>query len=239
VSGRLFSNLVARGLGLREMPRPALAPLFASGPSLPGAGDETVPLSLEYDEVESVSSPTPRLPRPAPAQEAAVPRASRSVEEIQENRDAVMDERAPRTGASRAVNPEPSAPIPVQPVATPFPVSPRDVAPAPRQPLERRVEVRQNDASPSRSFPTRAISPVVPASVAQAPLPIVAGTGQRRNQPEARPQEAPVVRVTIGRVDVRLVSDAPAGGSPKQARPSRAPALSLDEYLESRQGSQR
>jgi hypothetical protein len=70
--------------------------------------------------------------------------------------------------------------------------------------------------------------------MAQPPLPAVAGTMRRANQPEARPQEAPVVRVTIGRVDVRLVADAPAGGSPKQASSRRAPALSLDEYLGSR-----
>jgi hypothetical protein len=58
-----------------------------------------------------------------------------------------------------------------------------------------------------------------------------------RQQPEA---DAPsVVRVTIGRVDVRAVMS-PAPAAPPAQRPARkGPSLSLEDYLKERDGGRR
>lgn len=46
------------------------------------------------------------------------------------------------------------------------------------------------------------------------------------------PREAPAIRVTIDRIDVRAVHASPAApAAPPSAAPPRAPALSLDDYL--------
>ena len=87
-------------------------------------------------------------------------------------------------------------------------------------------------------MPLRAVSPVVPAPVTQPPLPTVTAASQRVSRTEQEPRAEPVVRVTIGRVDVRLVAEAPAK-APTREVSRRAPALSLDEYLGSRDGRQR
>ena len=55
---------------------------------------------------------------------------------------------------------------------------------------------------------------------------------------DARDEPEPVVRVTIGRIDVRAVVDPPR--TPMRARqPRSAPALSLDEYLRQRRQGER
>jgi hypothetical protein len=46
-----------------------------------------------------------------------------------------------------------------------------------------------------------------------------------------------VVRITIGRVEVRAVL--PPEPAPRRREPARAKALSLDEYLDRRHGAKR
>ena len=58
----------------------------------------------------------------------------------------------------------------------------------------------------------------------------------------AEPSIQPVIRVTIGRVEVRLsqtVVPAPGKPAPSQPAPPHAPELSLEEYLRQRNGGQR
>ena len=54
---------------------------------------------------------------------------------------------------------------------------------------------------------------------------------ENRRAPEGARDQAPIVRVTIGRVEVRAIH--PPAPAPKPARPA-APKLSLDEYLRGR-----
>jgi hypothetical protein len=49
---------------------------------------------------------------------------------------------------------------------------------------------------------------------------------------------APIVRVTIGRIEVRAEIAAPAAAAPA-ARPLQVPTLTLDEYLKQRQEGKR
>jgi hypothetical protein len=55
-------------------------------------------------------------------------------------------------------------------------------------------------------------------------------------EPAAKIREAPPIRVTIGRVEVRAIMAPPA--SPRAVRRPR-PALSLEDYLKQREGGKR
>jgi hypothetical protein len=50
-------------------------------------------------------------------------------------------------------------------------------------------------------------------------------------------QPAPVIEITIGRVEVRAVRSPSTAQSPSPARAAQPPRLSLDEYLRPRPGS--
>ncbi|MBX9581698.1 MAG: hypothetical protein K2X87_15455, partial [Gemmataceae bacterium] len=54
---------------------------------------------------------------------------------------------------------------------------------------------------------------------------------------EPQPEGPPVVRVTIGRVEVRANFPSPPAGRPPAGRP--APRLSLEDYLKGRAGGGR
>ena len=72
-------------------------------------------------------------------------------------------------------------------------------------------------------------APVTP-SVQSASSPLV--------EPAGKPQAAPVIRVSIGRVEVRAVM-APQAPSPPLRQPRSGPSLSLEDYLKERGGGKR
>jgi hypothetical protein len=118
---------------------------------------------------------------------------------------------APPRGRRDAVPPqEPSASVVRDEEATASLVG----APEPRQPR-----------SPARVSHERAPSPRTFAS----PLPAPARRDETAGETAAA---APVIRVTIGRVEVRAVTPPP----PTEPPPPPAPRLSLDEYLRSHNG---
>ncbi|MGC2696896.1 MAG: hypothetical protein WA738_14010 [Candidatus Angelobacter sp.] len=61
----------------------------------------------------------------------------------------------------------------------------------------------------------------------------------RREQARSSESEAPVIRVSIGRIDVRAQFSAAATPSPAPPRNTRRTALSLDEYLKQRSEGKR
>jgi hypothetical protein len=97
-----------------------------------------------------------------------------------------------------------------------------------------------------RLFPADEKPPQIPLPTPRAgevhrrfeePQPRAASTGaypQRMQQPLPREPDAPVIHVSIGRIDVRAV--APAEKPQPKARPPLAPRLSLDDYLRRRDG---
>lgn len=101
--------------------------------------------------------------------------------------------------------------------------------------LERRAAREGEPAGPAADrsgSPPQAVRPSdVPAPMAVKPSRVVA---------EASPAEtpAPIVRVTIGRVEVRAVMPPPVA-PPKAAAPPSSGAPSLDEYLKQRSGVRR
>jgi hypothetical protein len=98
-------------------------------------------------------------------------------------------------------------------------------------PVTERVEEAQV------SGPTRR-DPVTVTIVAQsATAPVAEPTAPMRDEPMTTPP-ASVIRVSIGRIEVRAIMSAPsAAPRPKASRPS--PGLSLEEYLKQRQRGQR
>ncbi|MFF2076564.1 hypothetical protein ACFVXG_17620 [Kitasatospora sp. NPDC058162] len=109
-----------------------------------------------------------------------------------------------------------------RPTAVPTPVTALHRAAAPELPPV---------APPAAIRPAAAPASVRRAAAAAAPG-LTHGTGARRRQ---RPVER-VVRVQIGRVEVRAAERAPAAPrKPAAARP--APALDLDKYLNGRSGA--
>ncbi|MFF7994345.1 hypothetical protein ACFZDG_31765 [Kitasatospora xanthocidica] len=224
-----FDRLVTRAgpdgfrAGVRVRPRlpGPFERLDALAPALPVVDGES------FGPGRSVGRPAPvPLPRP-PAAPLATPveRALRAV--VGEDRPAVA----------------PVLPLPRTPLLIAPPVTPA-AAPA-VEPAERRGPARPAAVPTPVTAPHRAAAPELPTVAPPAPLrPAAAapasvrraavaaapgqahGTGTRRQQ---RPVER-VVRVRIGRVEVRAAQPAPAAPrKPTAARPS--PALNLDTYL--------
>lgn len=111
--------------------------------------------------------------------------------------------------------------------------------------IEPRIEVHERQmpetaAAPEGDPPLRALlaapAPrIISPHAAASALPVSA---QRASPPEHRhepPPEAPTIRVTIGRVDVRAVS----AQTPKRAPAASPPSFTLDDYIRLRKGERR
>jgi hypothetical protein len=230
-----LANLAGRALGQRPVVRPHLAPLFAPGPSL---GADTA-WEIEFDsEVEPASPPDTTVPIPSrPSRDAArvqdavtiaVPTPTTAMQSDRHG-GAKGDSSAPgETATGLETTTAALAPVSVTaPMLAPVsatPASPIIAPPNPkghntpsRAPASRRATVRpaDKDTSPLR------FDPLQPQSRRDG----IAADG-------AGLSAAPEIRVTIGRVDVRLVSTPPA--APPRRAPT-APRLALTDYLDTRQ----
>jgi hypothetical protein len=119
--------------------------------------------------------------------------------------------RAPGRGRSRAAA---ALPGPAEHGAAPSAAKERRVPAAPPKPETHRPGVR---TEPARPGSLRAEAP--PVLAARPPRP----------QVPAKDAPASTVRVTIGRVDVRAVT--PEQPPEQRRKPTRAPRMSLDDYL--------
>jgi hypothetical protein len=92
------------------------------------------------------------------------------------------------------------------------------------------------DAAPP---PARRAVAVDPARIRPAPVVPRPATPPRARQPgdTAEEDDAPVIRITIGRIDVRAVSD--ASRQPEPRRRPDPPRLGIDEYLRQRMRGER
>ena len=142
----------------------------------------------------------------------------------------------------KGIQPAPTpllAPVPTLPVRpvllsqeTPIPATRSSRPPEP-------VTPREAGETP----PRKRVEPVVPQRIVAVEKPPVAAAVA--SSPEATgaacetPAEtaAPIIRVTIGRIDVRAVL--PSAPAPTRKAPTASPVLSLDEYLKQRDGGQR
>jgi hypothetical protein len=220
-----LANLAGRALGQRPVVRPHLAPLFAPGPSL----SADTAWEIEFDsEVEPASPPDTTVPIPSrPSRDAArvqnavtiaVPAPTTA---MRSDRHGVTkgDASAPgetatgletTTAALAPVSATPASPI----IAPPNSKGHNTLS---RVPASRRATVRPAD----KDTPPPRFDPLQPQSRRDS----IAADG-------AGLSAAPEIRVTIGRVDVRLVSTPPV--APARRAPT-APRLTLTDYLDTRQ----
>jgi hypothetical protein len=229
VSGFL-ARLAARQLEPGGALRPRAVSRFAA-PEAEAALDEpvTVPTGApRFVPAQIAPSKTPRVrrePRDAPAMPAPLhprdavigrdtdARPARGPSSPRDVRAAPTD-----TGADADLHARPPdvALAPTPPAARPAPPA-RALTPAPLVP---RAVVRERTESEPRMAPVKRATPSAPARAAVN-----------------APSDEPVVRITIGRIEVRA-APAPAPVPDKRA-PAHAKTLSLDDYLDRRHGPRR
>jgi hypothetical protein len=231
---RLLHRLASRALGAAPEIRPIV------GWSAPAPGFDAVPHAQEPHRTESAGSAASPLAAAAPAGPTA---ASRAVSRLRDAEVAGAPARHTPDASGRdvgRVRELDDAAAPAAPVAGPHAAVARaldvsfEVAPAPHAShAERQRNAAAEDTAPSRdsrAHPDPLLPPPRPA--AQSALPPAANAGRVASVPARAAREATEVHVTIGRIELTAVHEAP--------RPRREPARargpqSLDEYLARRE----
>jgi hypothetical protein len=226
-----------------EAPTPSSMPARRFAPAGPLSN-----LPPDISPQTPAPSPLDTAPAASPRQQNQ-PQAPQTVSPLPSLPAPPMQNVAPAPVApSSAPSPDPFPAVPVQSAPTreyPMPLS----EPAPPRAQtgfdkeeaillpEVKPTVRPSEQmSRAKSEESRAEpSPVRPASVRDEPL-----FHPRRPEPvimatSAEKQRAPIVRVTIGRIEVHAAT--PPSPPPTTPRPEPRPALSLEDYLKRRNGS--
>ncbi len=216
---------------LEEEPPAASAP---APPGLQEAGRASSEGMLSRSSVRPGGLPA-QAPRSAPGSAAAQP--LRSPSRTEQRRGAsdpvkVSDLRAQPNSGSRL-----------------NPLAPGDTSSSGLQAQAFKPRGEQPQASPSRNWRGRfAIDPVQPDTSSAPPqtrpqaTPLVPVEARRpplepRLFESPTPPQAPAIRVTIGRIEVRAVH--PPAPAPRKEEGPQAPGLSLDEYLKKFSGGLR
>jgi hypothetical protein len=223
--GRLAARQIAPGRGLR----PRSVSRFAA------------------PEAEAAAEPRPLLV--APAQAAKPPSAAaiaQSTAPMPEQADLQAAQGSADAIEPRGLRSEPRAPdpgSPTEPPQRPLPAGETDTTDIdrPRNGRSGAVAVAAHAAAPSPGHP-RHPSPLVPREIVRARETTTQHTAAAARSAVATVPAAaeradePVVRITIGRIEVRAADPAPAREKRPPARPK---TMSLDEYLDRRHGPRR
>lgn len=196
----------------------------------------TSPIVHASDEPMDVPGPLPSARPERQADPADVPSGNAPA------RDSQMPSAAPPSGSrpTRPATPQQSAPGPR--ATSPTRGVSEAIAPTEQlKPLARLVTAPPAD--PVRVTAERAAPAVVQPGIPMRPATAMlitrpqeappAALSSEQNRPAAQ-QQAPVIRVNIGRIEVRAVTPAPPAPHPASLRPG--PTLSLDDYLKQRDG---
>jgi hypothetical protein len=244
-------RLAERSLGVGEVVRPrARAPFIASPVELLELKEEhevePTPRDRERRQDAAQVPARPQEP-PSPGARSAEPPLDDVVEREAPDVPAELS-RLLRSAPAAAPRQPPAAAEPTPPPSTPARASAADPTPPPSTPA--RVPAPEADRLLESPGPATALArdlrQAVPLTSAQRegplfrepqstprslPPPPVESPRAQEPAAERTPSgraEPPVVRVTIGRVDVRAVLPSPPA---EHTRPKRAPRLTLDEYL--------
>jgi len=247
-----LGRIAQRALGVAVVAQPAIAPRFAPGPSL---STEHLEQSLE------IKARPARILATAPPQIPVEPRAASDVQPTQAAPETLardmQPEARPEARSVRTQRSIAAAPLPTESPKLPSGGSEPDAKPAPA-PAASLSDLEPEQISRKAEEPVPAIEPQVAVKLAtdseptrqieikpdpivqpilwrepQAPL-----SARRGGLSEKAEQSDSIVRVNIGRVEVRAVFPDPPRQSVPARRPSR-PTLSLSEYLKQRDGGQR
>jgi hypothetical protein len=133
--------------------------------------------------------------------------------------------------APSLVAPEPPSPqAAYPPSAEPPPSTPKAETEQKTPPIQHAIEVETRIMPPAKIPP-----PSQPSVTRQARRPVAMAAGE---QPAAESShQTPAIRVTIGRVEVRAVQP-PEPPRPRARTAVRMPTLSLDDYLQRRNGGE-
>lgn len=208
--------------------QPLIAPLYAAGPTSArpdNAMEETLIIQTEY-RPHSVPFITESTLAHRPAENISIAPSSQRGESPEINPAQATAEKTqpPRQNQTTGIEPLPPTPKSTLPPAQLVKARPGLTAPADQsrranqEPLVIRPRVARADESGSRDGVT---------------------TNGAANQTANRAtgdQAAPVIRVTIGRIDVRAVTQA---APPARRATPPAPKLSLEDYLRARNGGKR
>ena len=222
-----LSRLVERSAGTAPVARPVVAPLFAAGPAMAA---NPVPDGSEP------AGAVPQEPTPLTPQE---PKALTSIPREPTGIDTPGDRPARAPARPAAANPE-EIPLGVlRPAAEAFPEGPRPAV------LDEDGG-SQGEGLPVTAPPLRRLPVSRDRSHGEVRIPVLTtprlrprdeGVSRWAEPPGPRgvadESSAPIVRISIGRIEVRAVTPpAPAAPRPAPARKSMGP--SLEEYLRPR-----
>lgn len=228
----------------------SLGPLVRFSPPPASRADPVVARPAVDEQVEVATSSAPR-PLRRPSALPVAPRFDPLVEEAAVTSEQAVDVPAPAVTAPRPWAPALAAPLPAPPPGEDHENHEARRPPAadrvrslrlPTVPLAQPVPAKLEDGSaplppvPARSLPAGA-GPVrrllVPAAVRRAAdTPVDSFRSLRPTTPAQTP--GPVIKVTIGRIDVRAVTPPRPPANRQSPRPE--PALSLEDYLRARNG---
>jgi len=256
----LFGRLARRALGPAAAVRPITPPVFGPPPGDPAgvAGPEAVtPATAPSAAVEASGRPPARGDlSPVPGERLARPSAiagspaeaerpsRRRARTVTPESAPVRHDRAPSASRSVSEAAERPAPLEVAPARVERP-TPKPGRVQTGEPGRRRRPTGDALAAVAESAPTAALAlaPRPPGGELSAisPRPRIArrdGRGRQDRGGESLtlpPAAPPIIRVTIGRVEVR----AAAPPAPPVRLPERQPTLSLDDYLVARREGRR
>jgi len=205
-------------------PPPPPMPPASSRKSEPSTAPMTAPptdlRSLPPSRVESTVVNHFIQPSPPTVQPVTLQR------EIRERHEVVVERSIERLAVSPLGNLNPQSVLtgpPQRPAET-------DAPPAATAPVAPVVQASRREEP---AFPVAALIPKPVPTPPSAPI-APRRTDSPRQEAPATTAEDPVIRITIGRVDVRAVASRPA--PPSNPRRSIAPLLSLDDYLRQKDG---
>jgi hypothetical protein len=232
-----FDRLAGRALGVAPMAQPLIPPVTALE-----SGSAPVEAFAEVSKEYARPSPAATFPDvPGKLHESLPPRESEpsSLDEARISGLRVAENREVAEPVSAATRPAEAAPL--IPDAPPVRLAPQyEPAALKVQPDSESTGARTIRTEPRISPQYSVVGQVVPRVTALSPaLPAsqLSASAARRSAPGG-PAEAPVIRVTIGRVDVRAQFSQSAPPTP--SRGSRKPSvLSLEQYAKQRSEGRR
>lgn len=262
-----LSRLAARATGVANVARPIVPALFSPESGLEESRPPAEPAAEKLAKAtesrfSSFAGPEPTLPKPEDASTGVAPESRAEEHPLYKERrvhheslqsDEPRPLRREEAISSPAANPVP----PVHPAEDKkyvpgqvLPALPPEVLPA-LAPAEVFPVLAQAQNQLSRSEPVNVTAPIVaetqparreqPSAVFSSgpTVPANRRTLSPRSDHRAIPtQQPPVVRVTIGRIDVRAQFSSPAQ-QVSATRHQRQPALSLEEYIKQRREGKR
>jgi hypothetical protein len=226
-----LARLAGRALGTVPVAQPLISSTFAPVPEQEGIGAvsefKEAPVGIEGDKVAPRAAP--EEPPVRMQSRITLPRSDRPSSRLEQLVNVGEIQNVEAAGTAQSV---PRAPKPAPRAAGLAATTDRKAAPANTVPDSHSQGEQARETVPSRGDAvSRTIVNTVPAARYSNDKAARAAPSNVSKPP------APIIRVTIGRVDVR--AEFPARATPAAPRKVEAPSLSLEDYLKQRKEGKR